>query len=157
MEKDFIALLRLLAVFIQCEIATFRQFGWLWNPAVPRENLILPFSCPWLLAASPRHLLGWLKLCVANWGTQPRNCPVTSLLSALGYLPTCPNREAGRGPGGSGEQDGCCRQQCPFKASIRQHPQPLSSSLQQVLLNCHGCTSISGKHPVFISPLPPVF
>lgn len=69
----------------------------------------------------------------------------------------CPTSEEGRGRGGSGERDGWFRQQCLFKVSIKQYPQTFSSSLEQVLLDCHSRTLISGKHPVFISPLPPVF
>lgn len=74
-------------MFIQCEIATFRQFSQLSNSAVPWENVTLPFSGPWLLAVPPRSLLGWHKLCAVEWGTRPRNRPATGLLSALGYSP----------------------------------------------------------------------
>lgn len=69
MEKDFIALFRYSAVFMQCEVAPFGRFSQLHNSAVPWENVILPFSCPWLLAALPCFLLGWHKLHVAEWGT----------------------------------------------------------------------------------------
>lgn len=51
MEKDFIALWRLSAVFIQGEIAAFRQYSQLCSSAVPWEDDLL-FAAP---DFSPRH------------------------------------------------------------------------------------------------------
>lgn len=68
MEKDFIALWRLSAVFIQGEIAAFRQYSQLCSSAVPWEDGICSVL-PRLLTVPHYSLLGWHRLRAAEWGT----------------------------------------------------------------------------------------